>query len=125
LEVLADADLFVLPSHQENFGIAVVEALAAGCPVLVSNHVNIHSEISAAGVGGVIATRIDSLAAALTKWMGEPELRSAAAGKARPYVRDNYDWRAIASRWAQRYAKMRETQRNAVRDAVPAVLERT
>ena len=42
------AGAFILPSHQENFGIAVVEALACSKPVLISNQVNIHREISAA-----------------------------------------------------------------------------
>jgi glycosyltransferase involved in cell wall biosynthesis len=45
------ADAFVLPSHQENFGIAVVEALACGTPVLISNQVNIWREIQEDGVG--------------------------------------------------------------------------
>jgi glycosyltransferase involved in cell wall biosynthesis len=38
-------DAFILPSHQENFGIAVVEALACNKPVLISNQVNIWREI--------------------------------------------------------------------------------
>jgi|GEM_PF-209017 len=42
---------FILPSHQENFGIAVVEALACGKPVLISNKVNIWREIEADGAG--------------------------------------------------------------------------
>jgi glycosyltransferase involved in cell wall biosynthesis len=45
------ADAFVLPSHQENFGIAVVEALACGTPVLISNKVNIWREIVNDGAG--------------------------------------------------------------------------
>jgi glycosyltransferase involved in cell wall biosynthesis len=45
---------FVLPSHQENFGIAVAEALACGKPVLISNQVNIWREIEDAG-GGLVA----------------------------------------------------------------------
>ena len=46
-------EAFVLPSHQENFGIAVVEALACSKPVLISNQVNIWREIKAAG-GGIV-----------------------------------------------------------------------
>ncbi len=42
---LRAAEIFVLPSHQENFGIAVAEALAAGVPALISNKVNIWREI--------------------------------------------------------------------------------
>jgi glycosyltransferase involved in cell wall biosynthesis len=42
---------FVLPSHQENFGIAVAEALACEVPVLISNKVNIWREIEASGCG--------------------------------------------------------------------------
>jgi glycosyltransferase involved in cell wall biosynthesis len=48
---LRAAEVFVLPSHQENFGIAVVEALAAGAPTLISNKVNIWREIEADGAG--------------------------------------------------------------------------
>jgi glycosyltransferase involved in cell wall biosynthesis len=45
------AEVFVLPSHQENFGIAVVEALACATPVLISNRVNIWREIVEDGAG--------------------------------------------------------------------------
>jgi glycosyltransferase involved in cell wall biosynthesis len=43
------AEAFILPSHQENFGVAVVEALACGLPVLISNQVNIWREINEMG----------------------------------------------------------------------------
>lgn len=49
------ADAFVLPSHQENFGVAVVEALACSKPVLISNKVNIWMEIESSG-GGIVET---------------------------------------------------------------------
>jgi glycosyltransferase involved in cell wall biosynthesis len=48
---LRASEVFVLPSHQENFGIAVAEALAAGTPTLATNKVNIWREIEAAGAG--------------------------------------------------------------------------
>lgn len=48
------SEAFILPSHQENFGIAVVEALACGKPVLISNQVNIHNEISR-GYAAIVA----------------------------------------------------------------------
>jgi len=48
---LRNAEAFVLPSHQENFGIAVAEALAAGTPTLISNKVNIWREIEGDGAG--------------------------------------------------------------------------
>ena len=48
---LYGCEAFVLPSHQENFGIAVVEALACGRPVLISDQVNIWREIVEDGAG--------------------------------------------------------------------------
>lgn len=63
-------DAFVLPSHQENFGIAVAEALACGKPVLISDQVNIYQEI-VAGEGGLVAP--DTLAGTqqlLATWTG-------------------------------------------------------
>ncbi|MRI02119.1 glycosyltransferase [Kriegella sp. EG-1] len=50
-----DCEAFVLPSHQENFGIAIVEAMACGTPVLISDKINIWREIKSGG-GGFIAT---------------------------------------------------------------------
>jgi glycosyltransferase involved in cell wall biosynthesis len=48
---LRDCTAFVLPSHQENFGVVVAEALAAGRPVLLTDKVNICREVEAAGAG--------------------------------------------------------------------------
>ena len=49
----------VLPSHQENFGVVVAEALAAGRPVLISDQVNICREVQAAGAGMVCTDNVE------------------------------------------------------------------
>ena len=66
---LRAAELFVLPSHQENFGIAVVEALASGTPVLTTDRVNIWKEIETSGGGWICPDTTDGVAEALARWM--------------------------------------------------------
>lgn len=100
---LADADLFVLPSHQENFGIVVVESLASGTPVVISDQVNIHREITAAGAGGVVPLDAAALAAEMSRWLGDEQRRADAAVRGAAFVRERYDWNQIAARWVDRY----------------------
>jgi glycosyltransferase involved in cell wall biosynthesis len=70
------SEAFILPSHQENFGIAVAEALACGRPVLISDKVNIWREIAAAGAGLVGADSVNGVTDLLTRWMAfEPSVR--------------------------------------------------
>ena len=69
---LSAADAFVLPSHQENFGIAVAEALACGTPVLISNKVNIWREIEADGAGFVENDDLAGTTALLKRWLAAP-----------------------------------------------------
>jgi glycosyltransferase involved in cell wall biosynthesis len=63
------AEAFVLPSHQENFGIAVAEALACGTPVLISNKVNIWREIEAGGAGLVAPDTVAGTQELLWRWI--------------------------------------------------------
>jgi glycosyltransferase involved in cell wall biosynthesis len=66
------AEAFVLPSHQENFGIAVVEALACGRPVLISNKVNICREIEADAAGLVEPDTLEGATSLLRRWLALP-----------------------------------------------------
>jgi len=66
---LQAAEVFVLPSHQENFGISVVEALAAGTPVLISNRVNICHEVELSGGGWVYADTLEATTETLLRWV--------------------------------------------------------
>ena len=63
-----NSEAFILPSHQENFGIAVAEALACGKPVLISNQVNIWKVITDSGAGLVCEDNSDSIYEMLKKF---------------------------------------------------------
>lgn len=68
------AEAFVLPSHQENFGIAVAESLACGVPVLISNQVNIWREIEQANGGYVETDDLAGTELLIRRWLAtEPE----------------------------------------------------
>lgn len=70
----AEADLFVLPSRSENFGIAVLEAMAAGLPVVVSDQVAIHREIAEASAGLVVPCDSTQLADAMIRVLDNRDL---------------------------------------------------
>jgi len=63
------ADVFALPSHAENFGITVAEALACGLPVLISKEVNIWREIESDGAGLAAADDLDGTVSLLERWL--------------------------------------------------------
>jgi glycosyltransferase involved in cell wall biosynthesis len=65
---LLSAEVFLLPSHQENFGIAVAEALACGVPALISNRVNIWREIEADSAGFVADDTLEGTCSLLRSW---------------------------------------------------------
>jgi glycosyltransferase involved in cell wall biosynthesis len=66
------AEVFCLPSHQENFGIAVAEALACGRAVLVSDKVNIWREVLADGAAIVQPDTLEGTSRMLEQWLDKP-----------------------------------------------------
>lgn len=98
IEALADADLFTLPSYQENFGVAVIEAAAAGTAVLISDQVNIWHEVKTADAGEVVRCDRDELAAALRSMLADRDqlVRTGLAG--RDWAKQGFTWDAIAER---------------------------
>ena len=80
--LIAAAEAFILPSHQENFGIAVAEALAGGTPVLISDKVNIWQEIADAGAGLVAPDTVDGVIDLLARWFATPDAARIAMGQA-------------------------------------------
>lgn len=88
---LRGCDAFVLSSHSENFGIALVESLAVGRPVLISNQVNIWPKIESDRVGLVEDDTLEGTERLLRRWFALPrEERDAMASRARPSFMRRY-----------------------------------
>jgi glycosyltransferase involved in cell wall biosynthesis len=102
-EALAAAACLVLPSRQENFGIAVAEAMAAGCPVVVSPEVALAGVVSAAGAGWVAPATPEAFSEALRRLLGDEEGRRAAGARARQVVMERYTWPSVARQLVSAY----------------------
>lgn len=102
LAALAAADVWALPSHTENFGIAVVEALAAGKAAVISPAVNLAGEMGEAGAAVVAAPEPEAFSAALAELLGDSERRAELGARAREFSR-RYDWGALGPRLVEMY----------------------
>lgn len=93
----AGAKAFVLPSHQENFGLVVAEALSVGTPVLLSDKVNIWREVVEAGAGLAEPDTVDGTARLLARFLDltEAELATMKAA-ARPCYDTHFSPKAAA-----------------------------
>jgi glycosyltransferase involved in cell wall biosynthesis len=110
LQALAACDVWALPSHGENFGNAVVEAMAAGLAVVVSPEVNIAPAIEAAGAGVVAERTVDAFARAIGALLHDPRERTMLA-EAACMVARRYDWTAIAPQLAAMYERVARRER--------------
>lgn len=96
------AQAFILPSHQENFGIVVAEALACDCPVLISNQVNIWREVEAGGAGFVAPDTVQGTEDNLRRWLGlSAAERAAMVARCRPLYESSFTSRAGAEALAK------------------------
>ncbi|MCX7801131.1 MAG: glycosyltransferase [Fimbriimonadales bacterium] len=88
-------EAFVLPSHQENFGIAVAEAMACGRPVLITRRVNIWREVEQDGAGLVDEDTPQGIAALLRRWRSVPSAERLRMGeRARECFLNRFEIRA-------------------------------
>ncbi len=95
LAAFVDADLFVLPSYAENFGGVIIEALACGLPVVISDQVNIHRELSIADAATVVPCSTDAVAAGIEAALADTGNRRRIAVLGPSLVRERYGWDAI------------------------------
>ena len=97
LSALAAATVFVLPSYSENFGIAAVEALAAGVATVLTPGVAVAPDVERAGAGLVVPGAVEPLAAALGRVLDDEGLRRTLAENARKLAGDKYSLEAMGS----------------------------
>jgi glycosyltransferase involved in cell wall biosynthesis len=102
-EAIADADAFVLSSYSENFGVAVVEAMALGIPVIVSDQVGISSAIENAGAGIVAECNADEFGRALVRLSTNPGLRAELGQSARRLAESEFSSAAISKKLIDLY----------------------
>jgi len=102
----AVADVFVLPSFSENFGIAAVEAMIAGVPCVLASGVALAKEVAEAKAGLLVEPMPESIALALTRLLSDEPSRLAMAANARSLARDLYSLAAMGTRLAELYERL-------------------
>ena len=105
LTALSCADLFVLPSYSEGFSVAVLEAMAARLPVVITEGCNF-PEVMEHGAGFVVAPEGNFVANAIIALLSDPELRTRMGENGRKLVAEHYTWQATASKIAGLYRRL-------------------
>jgi glycosyltransferase involved in cell wall biosynthesis len=102
----ANAEVFILPSHSENFGNVVAEAMAMGCPVIISAQVGIASLVQAGGCGVVCDCEPRELAAVVRAQLSDPQRRRAMGARGKQLVLRKLGWNAVAAQAEQFYCRI-------------------
>lgn len=97
----AQADLFVLASHYEGYGMVITEAIAAGLPIVTTTGGALGATLPAGAGLAVAPDNVPALADALRRMITDPFLRAAAAREAQRARRNLRDWRTAGSEFAR------------------------
>jgi len=111
LSVFSVATVFVLPSYSENFGIALVEALAAGLPCVTTTGVAVSKEIAANNAGIVVPPNEIGLAAALDKLLADEVLCERLGGNARRLAQAQFSLVALREALLKLYCEIISTRK--------------
>lgn len=105
-EAFRTADIFVLPSFSENFGIAAAEAMAAGLPSVLSSGIAISGEAERAGAAISVAPDSAAVAEAIGGLLDDAPRRRAMSEAAVAHVRRNYSCTVMADRLTSLYSRI-------------------
>ncbi len=107
---LADADLFTLPSYSEGFSMAVLEAMAAGTPALVSDRVGFGEAIRQHDAAGLVELSAEGIRAGLEEMLGHEQVAKRRSQNATRLVREEYDIDIVAKTLLNEYEKISPTR---------------
>lgn len=114
-ELLNTAAVFVLPSHAENFGVAVAEAVASGCPVVLTREVDIAVKLEESGAALISEPTPAAFADSVALLLRDP-VRAASMGAAGVHFAETqWSWRNAAARLVERYSEVLATRSGARR----------
>ena len=108
----AGANVFVLPSYAENFGIAVLEAMACGIPVVISDQVGICSDVREAQAGIIIQIEINQLADAMIRLLDHPEIGKKMGENGRRLVEEKFTAKKVIPQIIELYESVLNLKRN-------------
>ena len=100
---MAASDLFVLPSYQENFALAAVDAIRGGLPVLLSRRVNLWQDIVDAGAGCACDLTVDSVAEQIHQCLIDENWRTSATAAGEKLLQQRFNWARSAGKLSQVY----------------------
>lgn len=118
--LLRQAAVFVLPSLRENFGIAVVEAMAAGVPVVICREVDISKEVEAFSAGRVVQRTPGAFAEALVALLGDQSTARAMGARGHSLVQDAFAPEVVGPRLLAFYREAAVQRRPAAVALAPA-----
>lgn len=102
-EALAAGDVYVLPSYQENFAIALVEALRVGTPVVCSQRVNIWLDLKNAGAATICKLTVESVADSILEILNNCQRASDQGARGVKFAAENYTWQGSVDRLMEVY----------------------
>lgn len=106
------SSLFVLPSYSENFGIVVIEAMACGKPVIITDRVNICEDVAQAGAGLVTHCDVDEIAQAILSLLADPARAREMGRRGRKLVEEKFTWERAAANMLNMYRQIINGQSN-------------
>jgi glycosyltransferase involved in cell wall biosynthesis len=100
---MRSAAVFALPSHSENFGNAVLEAMACGCPVVVTPDVGLARSVGEAGAGLVVHGEAKEIGSAISALISDPLRRNRMGESGKKLAAESFSWDRIAAQMEEAY----------------------